>query len=30
MHFLRYEGVPTHIAQKLIAEFKKEPEEAKV
>jgi elongation factor G len=30
MHFLRYEEVPTHIAQKLIAEFKKEPEEAKV
>jgi elongation factor G len=30
MHFVRYEEVPTHIAQKLIAEFKKEPEEAKV
>ena len=30
MHFLRYEEVPSHIAQKLIAEFKKEPEEAKV
>ena len=30
MHFLRYEEVPTHIAQKLIAEFKREPEEAKV
>jgi elongation factor G len=30
MHFLRYEEVPTHIAQKLIAAFKKEPEEAKV
>jgi hypothetical protein len=30
MHFLRYEEVPTHIAQKVIAESKKEPEEAKV
>jgi elongation factor G len=30
MHFLRYEEVPTHIAQKVIAEAKKEPEEAKV
>src|ERR671931_745040 len=30
MHFLRYEEVPSHIAQKLIAEAKKEPEEAKV
>ena len=30
MHFLRYEEVPSHIAQKLIAEFKKEPEEANV
>src|ERR687885_1818080 len=30
MHFLRYEEVPSHIAQKVIAESKKEPEEAKV
>jgi elongation factor G len=30
MHFLRYEEVPSHIAQKVIAETKKEPEEAKV
>src|SRR5207247_2956252 len=30
MHFLRYEEVPSHIAQKLIAESQKEPEEAKV
>ena len=30
MHFLRYEEVPTHIAQKVIAESQKEPEEAKV
>jgi len=30
MHFLRYEGVPTHIAQKIIEETKKEKEEAKV
>jgi len=30
MHFLRYEEVPTHIAQKLIAETKKEREEVKV
>jgi elongation factor G len=30
MHFLRYEEVPSHIAQKVIAEFKKEPEEANV
>ena len=29
MHFLRYEEVPSHIAQKLIADFKKEREEAK-
>jgi len=29
MHFLRYEEVPAHIAQKLIADFKKEREEAK-
>jgi elongation factor G len=30
MHFLRYEEVPTHIAQKIIDETKKELEEAKV
>ncbi len=30
MHFLRYEEVPSHIAQKLIAETKKEKEEVKV
>jgi elongation factor G len=30
MHFLRYEEVPAHIAQKLIEERKKEREEAKV
>jgi elongation factor G len=30
MHFLRYEEVPSHIAQKVIAETKQEPEEAKV
>jgi elongation factor G len=30
MHFLRYEEVPTHIAQKVIDEAKKEKEEAKV
>ena len=30
MHFLRYEEVPTHIAQKMIDETKKEREEAKV
>ena len=30
MHFLRYEEVPSHIAQKLIAEAKKEKEEVKV
>ncbi len=29
MHFLRYEEVPSHIAQKLITDFKKEREEAK-
>ena len=29
MHFLRYEEVPAHIAQKLIAETKKAREEAK-
>ena len=27
MHFLRYEEVPTHIAQKIIDETKKEKEE---
>jgi elongation factor G len=30
MHFVRYEEVPTHIAQKVIDETKKELEEAKV
>jgi hypothetical protein len=30
MHFLRYEEVPTHIAQKVIEGAKKEQEEAKV
>jgi elongation factor G len=30
MHFLRYEEVPPHIAQKVIDEAKKEKEEAKV
>ena len=30
MHFLRYEEVPTHIAQKVVAEAAKEREEAKV
>jgi elongation factor G len=30
MQFLRYEEVPTHIAQKVIAEAKKDREEAKV
>jgi elongation factor G len=30
MHFLRYEEVPAHIAQKVIDEVKKEKEEAKV
>ena len=30
MHFLRYEEVPAHIAQKLIEQTKKETEEAKV
>ena len=30
MHFLRYEEVPAHIAQKIIDETKKEQEEAKV
>jgi elongation factor G len=30
MHFLRYEEVPSHIAQRIIEETKKEREEAKV
>ena len=30
MHFLRYEEVPSHIAQKLISETRKEREEVKV
>jgi elongation factor G len=30
MHFLRYEEVPAHIAQKVIDEAKKEKEEARV
>ena len=30
MHFLRYEEVPAHIAQKVIAETAKEREEARV
>jgi hypothetical protein len=30
MQFLRYEEVPSHIAQKVIDEAKKEKEEAKV
>src|SRR5207237_10882193 len=30
MHFLRYEEVPAHIAQKLIEQTKKEREEARV
>ncbi len=30
MHFLRYDEVPTHIAQKIIEETKKEKEEARV
>jgi elongation factor G len=29
MHFLRYEEVPPHIAQKVMAEFAKEKEEVK-
>ena len=29
MHFLRYEEVPAHVAQKIIEETKKEREEAK-
>ena len=30
MHFVRYEEVPSHIAQKIIDETKKELEEARV
>jgi elongation factor G len=30
MHFARYEEVPAHIAQKVIADTAKEKEEAKV
>jgi hypothetical protein len=30
MQFLRYDEVPSHVAQKLIEETKKEREEAKV
>jgi elongation factor G len=30
MHFLRYEEVPTHVAQKIIEQTRKEREEAKV
>jgi hypothetical protein len=30
MHFVRYDEVPMHVAQKLIEETKKEREEAKV
>jgi elongation factor G len=30
MHFLRYEEVPAHVAQKVMAEAKKDKEEAKV
>jgi elongation factor G len=30
MQFLRYDEVPSHVAQKLIEESKKEREEAKV
>jgi elongation factor G len=30
MHFLRYEEVPSHIAQKIVAETAKQREEAKV
>src|SRR5438093_1603844 len=30
MHFLRYEEVPTHVAQKLLEQTKREREEAKV
>jgi elongation factor G len=30
MHFLRYEEVPAHVAQKVMADAQKEKEEAKV
>jgi hypothetical protein len=30
MQFLRYDEVPSHVAQKLIEDSKKEKEEAKV
>jgi hypothetical protein len=30
MHFVRYEEVPAHVAQKVIEETKREREEAKV
>jgi hypothetical protein len=30
MQFLRYDEVPSHVAQKLIEETKREQEEAKV
>jgi elongation factor G len=30
MHFLRYEEVPTHVAQKVMEAFRKDREEAKV
>ena len=30
MTFLRYEDVPTHVAQKIIEQTKKEREEARV
>jgi elongation factor G len=30
MHFLRYDEVPAHVAQKVMSEFQKEKEEAKV
>ena len=30
MHFLRYEEVPSHVAQKVVAAFQKDREEAKV
>ena len=30
MHFLRYEEVPSHVAQKVMTQFQKEKEEAKV
>ena len=30
MHFARYEEVPTHVAQKVMADAEKEKEEVKV